>query len=275
MRYLIILLLFFLANCSGYTIASLSTNVITYSATGKTNSDHVISFVTGKDCAITSTLKQQDYCQEKSLVFAENEEKNDSYSSEENINKEKKSYKKIAGKIIDSTYYVGKNVARDHAILGAKILDKMRLTNELEEKVKTKFDNKKIKKDLSQDSDENKQKKMTYLKNEKINKKNDNLKNDKINKKKDDITWKQKVCKHKDIYVPAPCIIVTKVEKAKVQKKEFMEETKVKSKILIEEAKVQKKEFMEETKVKSKILIEEAKVQKKELIEGVNKKKTN
>ena len=64
MRYLIILLLFFLANCSGYTIASLSTNVITYSATGKTNSDHVISFVTGKDCAITSTLKQQDYCQE-------------------------------------------------------------------------------------------------------------------------------------------------------------------------------------------------------------------
>ena len=49
--------------------------------------------------------------------------------------------KRFIGKVIDTTYYITKNVAKDHAVLGAKIFDKIGITNELEEKVITKFEN--------------------------------------------------------------------------------------------------------------------------------------
>ena len=65
--------LLFLSSCSGYTVASLGSNIITYSATGKTNSDHAISLVTGKDCKISRALKERNYCQEKPSFFVENE----------------------------------------------------------------------------------------------------------------------------------------------------------------------------------------------------------
>ena len=60
---------------------------------------------------------------------------------EETTEKKNTSDRKIVGRIIDTTYYITKNVAKDHAVLGAKIFDKVGLTNELEEKVKKKFEN--------------------------------------------------------------------------------------------------------------------------------------
>ena len=47
-----VILFFCLNGCTGYTVASLTSNIVTYSATGKTNSDHAISYITGKDCKI-------------------------------------------------------------------------------------------------------------------------------------------------------------------------------------------------------------------------------
>ena len=51
-RIIVISLFFLLYGCTGYTIASLTSNIVTYSVTGKTNSDHVISYVTEKDCKL-------------------------------------------------------------------------------------------------------------------------------------------------------------------------------------------------------------------------------
>ena len=61
MKYFIIFLIFLLPSCSGYTVASLASNIVTYSATGKTNSDHALSYVTGKDCRITRELSESAY----------------------------------------------------------------------------------------------------------------------------------------------------------------------------------------------------------------------
>ena len=66
------LLLFMLESCTGYSIASLGSNIITYSATGKTNSDHVVSAMSGKDCRLTRALKQKKYCAEKNISIVEN-----------------------------------------------------------------------------------------------------------------------------------------------------------------------------------------------------------
>jgi len=51
-KYLIFIVFLLLPNCSGYTVASLSTNVLTVAATGKTNADLVISHLAGKDCKV-------------------------------------------------------------------------------------------------------------------------------------------------------------------------------------------------------------------------------
>ena len=72
-KYLIgVLLLFLLGSCTGYSIASLGSNIITYSATGKTNSDHVVSLMSGKDCRLTRAIKERKYCEEKNLSIVEN-----------------------------------------------------------------------------------------------------------------------------------------------------------------------------------------------------------
>ena len=67
-----VILLFFLGSCTGYSIASLGSNIVTYSATGKTNSDHVVSMMSGKDCRLTRALKERKYCEEKNLSIVEN-----------------------------------------------------------------------------------------------------------------------------------------------------------------------------------------------------------
>ena len=62
MRILIITLFFILTSCSSYTVAALSSNIITYNATGKTNADHVISMLVQKDCKMFRAIKDKEVC---------------------------------------------------------------------------------------------------------------------------------------------------------------------------------------------------------------------
>ena len=63
MKILPILLLFVLSSCSSITVVSLSSNVVTYSITGKTNADIAISMLMGKDCHISRILKEKEVCE--------------------------------------------------------------------------------------------------------------------------------------------------------------------------------------------------------------------
>ena len=255
MKYLIFIVFLFLPNCSGYTVASLSTNVVTVAATGKTNADLVISHLAGKDCKIFRVALNREICNQNDLRMSL---KKETTEEKNRINK------RFIGKVIDTTYYITKNVAKDHAVLGAKIFDKIGITNELEEKVITKFENNEIEENLSQKPENNLKKETSISKKENRE------------EKKDETTWKQRVEKVK----------VQKnelVEEVKVQKNELIEDAKIKSKTLIkaakvqknelvEEVKVQKNELIEDAKIKSKTLIEEAKIQKKELVEKAREK---
>ena len=62
MKYLIFIVFLLLPNCSGYTVASLSTNVVTVAATGKTNADFVISHLAGKDCKVFRVALNKEIC---------------------------------------------------------------------------------------------------------------------------------------------------------------------------------------------------------------------
>ena len=65
MRIVVISIFILLCGCTGYSIVSLTSNIVTYSATGKTNSDHVISYVTAKDCKLFRVIdKTEKVCQE-------------------------------------------------------------------------------------------------------------------------------------------------------------------------------------------------------------------
>ena len=74
MKYLIILVFLFLPNCSGYTVASISTNVVTVAATGKTNADLVISYLAGKDCRFIRVTKNSEICKQNISSIAIEEE---------------------------------------------------------------------------------------------------------------------------------------------------------------------------------------------------------
>ena len=239
MKYLIVIFFLFLSNCTGYTVASISTNVVTVAATGKTNADLVVSYLAGKDCRFIRVTKNSEICKQNISSIA---------LKEETIEKTNTSDRKIVGRIIDTTYYITKNVTKDHAILGAKIFDKVGLTNELEEKVRSKFENTEIEENLLQKPENN------------IKEKTNNLKKDNNNAKSGGTTWKQRVEKVK----------VQKnelVKEAKVQKNELVKEVKVQKNELVKEVKVQKNELVKEAKVKSKTIIEAAKDQKNELVE--------
>ena len=160
MKYLIgVAFLFLLSNCTGYSLASLGSNIATYSVTGKTNSDHAISFVTGKDCKITrALLKEEKYCEEKNIFvveeqiienFDENEInktiedfsvasleiiQNDSNFIIEKKNENKKDENiKIAfvEQIVNSFYYGSLTWAEDQLTKGAIVSDKIGLTEDL------------------------------------------------------------------------------------------------------------------------------------------------
>ena len=239
MKYLIFIVFLLLPNCSGFTVASLSTNVITVAATGKTNADLVISHLAGKDCKVFRVALNREICNQNDLRMSL---KKETTEEKNRINK------RFIGKVIDTTYYITKNVAKDHAVLGAKIFDKIGITNELEEKVITKFENNEIEENLSQKPENNLKKETSISKKENRE------------EKKDETTWKQRVDKVK----------VQKnelVEEVKILKNELIEDAKIKSKTLIQDAKIRKNELIEDAKIKSKTLIQEAKIQKKELIE--------
>jgi len=51
-----------LAGCSGYAAVSVSSNIVTYTTTGKTNADHVVSMLLQKDCKIFRMIKHQRVC---------------------------------------------------------------------------------------------------------------------------------------------------------------------------------------------------------------------
>tara|TARA_B100001964_G_C13643762_1_gene341693 strand:+ start:221 stop:412 length:192 start_codon:yes stop_codon:yes gene_type:complete len=63
MNKLLILLLFVLSSCSNIGMASLSSNIITVAATGKTNADHAISMLMQKDCEIKRVLNESEICE--------------------------------------------------------------------------------------------------------------------------------------------------------------------------------------------------------------------
>ena len=60
---IIIFVLFIITNCSTVSIASLSSNIVTYGATGKTNGEFIISKLSGKDCKYIRVLEQRKICQ--------------------------------------------------------------------------------------------------------------------------------------------------------------------------------------------------------------------
>ena len=62
MRTLITISFLILASCSSYTAVSLSSNIITYKTTGKTNADHVVSMLLQKDCKVFRIIKHQRVC---------------------------------------------------------------------------------------------------------------------------------------------------------------------------------------------------------------------
>ena len=114
LRAATILLLLFLTSCTSYTVASLSSNVVTYTATGKINSDHAISYVTGKDCKVMRVVEGKPICSHNnsSIVLADN-----------SVEKEK-TYKKIINDAIETTYDLTKNVVKDHVRLGKIVTNK-------------------------------------------------------------------------------------------------------------------------------------------------------
>ena len=247
MKYLIIIIFLFLSNCSGYTIASISTNVVTVAATGKTNADHVISYLAGKDCRFIRVTTNREVCIQSDSNMA---------IKEETIEKKNTSDRKIVGRIIDTTYYITKNVAKDHAVLGAKIFDKVGLTNELEEKVKMKFENTKIEEGPPQKQENSIKEKNSNVKNRNDVVKNENkkVKNGNSNTKNKARTWKQRV------------------GKAKIKKDELVEEVKIQKNELIEEAKVKKDELVEEVKTQKNELVEEVKIKRDELVEKIKER---
>jgi len=243
----IIIISFLLANCTAYTVTSVSTNVVSYSTTGKTNADHVISFVTGKDCKVFRVTLNKEICDQNDSRMA---------LKKETIEEKNKTNNRFIGKIIDTAVLVTKNVAKDHAVLGAKIVDKIGLTNELEEKVKTKFENTKIEEGPPQKQENSIKEKNSNVKNRNDVVKNENkkVKNGNSNTKNEARTWKQRV------------------GNAKIKKDELVEEVKIQKNELIEEAKVKKDELVEEVKTQKNELVEEVKIKKDELVEKIKER---
>ena len=166
MKYFIIFLIFLLPSCSGYTVASLASNIVTYSATGKTNSDHALSYVTGKDCRITRELSEKKYCEEKGFSLATADQVNENLNEDgvienfdvasleiikkdsnliieeniTNIGDNKKIELAFVEKIVGNFYYGSLTWAEDQLTKGARVSDKIGLTEDLTAFVEKTFD---------------------------------------------------------------------------------------------------------------------------------------
>jgi hypothetical protein len=134
-KYLIILIFLFLPNCTSFTVASVGSNAVTYTTTGKTNSDHIISLIAGQDCRIFRIVKNKKICDQKNTILALNETTKNFEDTEYSRNNE------IFKNTINAAYHITKNVIKDHATIGVRITDKIKLTNELEKKTESKFNN--------------------------------------------------------------------------------------------------------------------------------------
>ena len=249
-RILVILIIFNLPGCSTYTAASLSANVLSVTATGKTNADLVISYLAGKDCKMLRITLDKNICEQSNSSVALKEEKNKIVSR--------------YGKIIDTAFFVTKNVAKDHAILGAKIVDKIGITNELEEKVTRRFENTGKKENLLQKQKYHINKKGKDIKNG--NKKNKIVKKNNSNIEDNEITWKQRLEKVKIKRNEL-------VEEVKIQKKEIVKDVKIKSKKRVDEAVLKSNEFTNKIKVKRNKLVDEVQLKKNKLEENVKTKR--
>jgi hypothetical protein len=164
-KYIIgLVFLFLLSSCTGYSIASLSSNIATYAATGKTNSDHAVSFVTGKDCRIARAITERNYCEEKKVFIVENEvienlDENEIaegldvaslniIKSDSNLIIQKKIQNKeeeeiqvaFLEKVVNSFYYGSLTWAEDQITKGAIVSDKIGLTEDLTTFIEDTFD---------------------------------------------------------------------------------------------------------------------------------------
>tara|TARA_B100001013_G_scaffold284794_1_gene184643 strand:- start:410 stop:601 length:192 start_codon:yes stop_codon:yes gene_type:complete len=63
MNKLLILLFFVCNSCSHVGVVSLSSNIVTYGMTGKTNADHAISMLMQRDCEIKRVLNESEICE--------------------------------------------------------------------------------------------------------------------------------------------------------------------------------------------------------------------
>ena len=166
MKYFIIFLIFLLPSCSGYTVASLASNIVTYSATGKTNSDHALSYVTGKDCRITRALSEKKYCEEKTFSLATADQVNENLNEDgvienfdvasleiikkdsnliieeniTNIGDNKKIELAFVEKMVGNFYYGSLTWAEDQLRKGASVSDKLGFTEDLTAFVEKTFD---------------------------------------------------------------------------------------------------------------------------------------
>ena len=238
-RILGILIIFTLSSCTTYTAASLTTNVLSVTATGKTNADLVISYLAGKDCKMLRITLDKNICEQNNSSVALKEEKNKIVSR--------------YGKIIDTAFFVTKNVAKDHAILGAKIVDKIGITNELEEKVTRRFENTGKKENLLQKQKYHTNKKKKDIKNE--NKKNKIVKKNNSNIEDNEITWKQRL------------------EKVKIKRNELVDEVKIQKKEIVKDVKIKSKKRVDEAVLKSNELTNKIKVKRNKLVDEVQLKK--
>ena len=63
MNKLLILMLFVCSSCSHTGVASLSSNIVTYNITGKTNADYAVSMLLQRDCEIKRVLNESEICE--------------------------------------------------------------------------------------------------------------------------------------------------------------------------------------------------------------------
>ena len=166
-RIILLNLIFFsLASCSGFTAASVSTNVAAYSTTGKTGTDHVISYLSGKDCKVFRVAVNQEICKSDNSALAFNTK----------IKEDKTTF---IDSVTDATVYLTKSIAKDHAILGAKITDKIGLTKQLGKKIEAKFNSA-----LSEEKQNIKEEKIEAKFNSALAEEKQNIKEEKIGEKK-------------------------------------------------------------------------------------------
>ena len=62
MNKLLILLLLVCSSCAHAGVVSLSSNIVTYNITGKTNADYAISMLLQRDCEIKRVLNESEIC---------------------------------------------------------------------------------------------------------------------------------------------------------------------------------------------------------------------